>query len=70
MKLYLLEAGAGYDEYSGFVIRAKSPKAARKLAAEKCGEYTNGKDFLDPKKSTCTALSIEGEEEVIIDIGL
>jgi len=44
----------GYDSYHGFVVRAKSPVEARKLAAGR--DATQPKIWLDSKLSTCDRL--------------
>lgn len=55
LKLYLMERADGrvdYDEAEGFIICARMPGEARKLAAQECGgegEHV----WLDPLSSTC-----------------
>lgn len=59
MKLYLLKRmpeDGWYDEANGFVVRAKSPRAARELAAEQCGDEGRG-TWLNASTSTCMYLT-------------
>lgn len=67
MKLYyLVRTGRVYwDEAEAFVVRAKSKKAAREIAAKRCGD--EGKDtWLEEGKSTIEELTASGEEGIII----
>lgn len=53
----------------GFVIRAESELRARSIAAQRAtrkGCDWSDNHWMDPKQTTCTELSIEGEEEVIL----
>jgi hypothetical protein len=57
VKLYYLERKGSlfYDEMSSLVVRARSNKVARQLAAASCGdegEYT----WKDPKQTSCKEL--------------
>lgn len=48
MNIYLLKAhdrNRGYDLHQGFVVVAKSPGQARRIA---CSEYFNGEPFDEP----------------------
>lgn len=72
MKLYLIgltEQGLDKmpcaDHAQGFVIRASSPRAARKIAAANKGDEEESV-WLDPKYSTCSELKTEGKAEVIL----
>jgi hypothetical protein len=57
--------GPEYDVAVGFVIRAKSPAAARKLAATKNGG--EGKEcWLDPKRAKCQVLNKDGPDKIIL----
>jgi hypothetical protein len=66
--LFLLtqdEPDEKYDVAVGFVVRAKSPASARRLAATKHGD--EGKEcWLDPKRSKCHVLYKNGPEKIII----
>lgn len=78
MNLYLLKPREGldrhddpwefpYDKAHGFVIRAESHRAARKIAATKHNHGDEGDQvWLDPTYSECTTLKSEGEEGVVI----
>ena len=67
MKLYLLEitGKGGYDEMLGTVVRANTPKAARKLAASQA-QAEGANTWLDDKLSTCEVLTETGKAGVII----
>jgi hypothetical protein len=69
MKLYLLEriGATDYDEHAGFVIRAASPKKARKLAGTVLGSMCAADLWLDPTRSTISVLKHDGPEEVILE---
>lgn len=56
-----------YDKAFGFVVRAATAQAAREFvaASDQCGGEGN-EVWLDPSKSTCDELTLEGEPEVII----
>jgi hypothetical protein len=58
MNLYLVESieGVGYDEYDGFVVRARSASLARKMAQAECVNYQT-EVFTDPEKSKLTLLA-------------
>jgi len=54
----------GYDEFDGWVIRAKSEEEARKLANECCGnegEMWNDKDMV-----ACILVEPDGDADVIL----
>jgi hypothetical protein len=57
-----------YDEAQGFVIRAHSEQTARALATARHLEDYNvdGSAFLDPKKSTCEVVPVEGPDGIIM----
>jgi hypothetical protein len=65
-RLFLLTRVDYYwDEMAACVVRAESPSAARKLAAEKKGD--EGKQlWLDPLQSACKVLDHEGPDGIII----
>lgn len=69
MKLYLLSALAkpvDYDCVSRVAVRAKSEKRARELAGGIAGD--EGAEFWhDKKKSSCSVITQEGDEGVIIE---
>lgn len=54
-----------YDAAEAFVIRAPSPRTARKLAAENHGDEEPA-IWLDVSRSTCKLLKEDGESEVIL----
>lgn len=57
-----------FDVVSGFVIRAASAKAARRLASAEAGD--EGKDlWLDPKRSRVAELTADGPKMVILAEG-
>ena len=67
-----------YDKCFGFVVRATSEEAARKLAQEKAGDEKRGEflkqkisntktPWLDPKYSTCEVLEAEGEIGIVME---
>ena len=60
MKLYLLrrkpDDPIGYDEACGFVVAARSPHTARKLAARKHGDEGEG-TWLRTEYSTCEEIA-------------
>lgn len=81
MKLYILEArddlpvtaeeNPWYHEYDmayAFVVRAKSPKAARKQAHFNSGDETRTIEdtWFNPKYSTCKELKADGKEGEIV----
>ena len=65
MKLYFLNRKdlCGYDERQSFVVRAKSPVAARKLVNAR--REDEGEIWLDPGKVTCKELKTDGPERTI-----
>ncbi len=69
MKLYLVErrdaSMVKYDEYSGFVIRAKSPRAARKWAADECSDE-GPEVWMDVKLTKVQELKPEGVVDTIL----
>ena len=56
----------GWDDYKGFVIRAKTEQEARNLAVE-VGQYSNGSVFLDSQKSKCKEIKKQGTAEIILE---
>jgi hypothetical protein len=70
MKLYYLKRECEYDEPCAYVIRAQSPKHARKIASEDYTEYGWDKeqavDWLNPSLTTCKVLKTEGKPGIII----
>ena len=69
MKLYILQAvnewDPWYDTAMAFVVRAKSPKAARELASRDAGEEGSGV-WLDSTLTSCRCLSERGVAKVLI----
>lgn len=61
-----------YDKCFGYVIRAETEQAARKLAHENAGDenregFLKTKEpWLDKKYSTCVELVNDGKSEIII----
>jgi hypothetical protein len=70
MKLWLLERHVDTDSYDvvmGLVVRAPSEAVARQMAQGRESQWSRIKDiWIDPKKSSCEALSARGKAEVII----
>lgn len=77
MKLWLLKArddlqpgdnpwASPYDKPVEFVVRAVSEDRARQLADGERGVMLDVPAFLDPKYSTCTELSSDGNEAVVL----
>lgn len=70
MKLYLLKRtdDVGYDENDGGVVRASSPRAARKsMAALSGGENRDGDSpWMDTGRSTCLLLLPNDKPEVVL----
>lgn len=68
MQLWILKRKSGplkYDETHGVIVRAASPAAARKLAADVAGD--EGRDvWLYAKNSTARVLKAEGVEGVVM----
>lgn len=55
MKIYLVTAQRyGYDEFTGFVIAAESPKQAREMAQEKAHHQKNV--FTNIRQSDCVLI--------------
>ena len=66
MKLYVLQRfEVSYDEADTFVIRAASPRAARRVASQHCGDE-GPEPWMDVKESSCKELRSDGEQKVII----
>lgn len=65
MKLWILSRNChNWDEYDSMVVRSKTAKEARILAAKK--DSFNPDFWLDPKKSDCEYLPHKGEAGVLI----
>lgn len=67
MKLWELwrKEGADFDEAGGFVVRARTETAARKLASEQAGDEGAGAR-LDAQRASCEPLLAKGDAEVIL----
>ncbi len=67
MKLYIITAkqDVGWDEYAGFVLYARSPKDARKLAATET-EDREKNTWLNPRLSTLKELSSTSKNEGVV----
>ena len=67
MRLWLVERNdeEDWDEACAFVVRAQSPKAARRYAAARCGDEGSAL-WLDPTRSTCKQLTYDGEPGVVL----
>lgn len=66
-KLYLLKSLREFypDTTDGFVVRARSPREARTVAAANCGD--EGREFwLHPGTSTCRELRADGLTEMVL----
>jgi len=66
-----------YDKCFGFVIRAEDEQRARQMADDEAGDENDGEfmgektantltPWLDDKYSTCTELTANGEEELVV----
>jgi hypothetical protein len=71
MKLWLLlwrEIESDWDTAQGFVVRAGSARAARRLADGKAGDENYGGEhpWLNPKETTCVQLKSQGTPGVIM----
>ena len=67
MKLYVLRRidEASYDEARAMVVRAKNSRMARKIASGHRGD--EGCDvWLNPVKTSCKELKVDGPEEMIV----
>lgn len=66
MKIYILnrEGQIGYDEYDSMIVCAKTPKEARDIARENCGD--EGAVWNDPELSTCKILKPGKTSAVIL----
>lgn len=66
MKLWLISANSyGYDDYTGFVVRAPTEVEARQIAQEKV-VYQDGV-FTDQTKSSCVEVKANGQATIILD---
>jgi hypothetical protein len=70
MKLFLLDsrAGADYDSYEGFVVRAKNEDQARAIAQARIADerLDNEHFWLNPKYSSCEVLTARGGQVGIL----
>lgn len=70
MRLWILDRLVDTDKYDvtlSVVVRATTEEKARKLAHENEGPHSRTEGvWLNPKKSSCEALSARGKSEVII----
>ena len=67
MHLYLSKReNATYGDYAGFVVRAKSPKAARELILKEIGCW-HGREFWEIDPITRIASNVKGKEEILLD---
>jgi hypothetical protein len=67
MKLWVITTEKyDYDEYDGFVIRAKNKKEARELAVKAAKSGDNAYVFADPERSKCVEILKKGTPEVIL----
>ena len=64
MRIYELYSQRNHhmDHTVAMIVRAKDSRAARKLAAA----VSERDVWLNPKKSSCRALKLEGTEEAVI----
>ena len=68
MKLWLVKQSGrvGWDQTEGFVIRAKSEAAARKIASENAYGSERA-TWLDAAYSSCVEVKPTGEAEIILE---
>lgn len=73
MKLWLLKTieEGDYDEYHGFVIRARTYASARKIAqAEIWDTYSRDKGrWLDPARSSCQVIGTTTDDKEGVVLG-
>lgn len=64
MQLYLLQRikACDFSEYNGFVIRANSPEAARKMAAARAYEHY----WTDTAQTSCEELEQDGPSGIVL----
>lgn len=77
MNLYLLEPieEAGYEEFGGFVVRAKTEDEARRIVfdrvteplAKGMGPEDDDQGWDDPLRTTCKLLTDEGPAEIVLE---
>jgi hypothetical protein len=67
--LYLVKRldHAGYDEYVGFVVRAKNKDEAIKLCQEWGTPYEDINEDFRPENVTVEVIDINGESGIILD---
>ena len=66
MKLWVLRHnGCGYDEHRGFIMRARSAKKARAMAAGAAADE-GPNVWRDATRSTCEELTLDGAEGVVM----
>lgn len=63
MRIYLIKTDdpRGYDNYFGFVVRAKSRKRALEMVDKR--DF----DFWEPKHCKCIASNVKGKEEILLE---
>lgn len=68
MKLFLVKRTdeSGYDEYDGLVVRAESADRAEAIATNANG-IGMGYTGLGPHNIEVTEITVDGDEEVILD---
>ena len=68
MQLWLLKRldHVSWDEFEGFVVRAKTRERAREIASKKAGEEGE-MTWLDALKTSCEPIEDVGEEETILE---
>ena len=79
MKLWILKPMQGlsddvnpwdpwYHKVFGFVVRAETEEDARQIAQSQSGDESKDKPtpWLNPKLSTCSEVTVEGESGVIL----
>jgi len=68
MMLFLVKriGNTGYDEYKGFVIRAKNKEEALDIASKKANcEFVE--DFTEKNAVTVEKISNSGKSEIVLD---
>lgn len=66
MALWVLKTSEsyGWDEVDLFVVRASTEQQARKVAAVRPGCESQDR-WLDPSRSTCERVPVNGDSEII-----
>ncbi len=67
MRLYLIKRKdrVGYDEYDSFIVRAGTPRMARKMAALRASDEGE-RVWLNPEDSTVIRIKDEGPAGIVL----